>query len=156
MSILTECLLCSGVLKKVTTSVKTNWGGKHPLTISGIPAEQCEACNEVVFSLEAAHLIQSISRGFADGKNPDKPDLLALPEVAELLRVSHQTIYNMVRDGRLQAQKAGREWRFRREDLDKILAPQVAMAARANNLTQRDLAAAQKSLAKAKKKEHVS
>ena len=101
MKKMNECLLCGGAVKQITTSVKTNWGGKHPLTISGIPAEQCEACGEITFSLEATRLIQSISRGIADGGAGEKPDFLALPEVAALLKVSHQTIYNMVRDGRL-------------------------------------------------------
>lgn len=125
-----ECLLCGGAVKNITTSVKTNWGGQHPLTVSGIPAEQCEACGEITFSLEATRLIQSISRGIAKGGVGDKPDFLALPEVAALLQVSHQTIYNMVRDGRLQAQKVGREWRFRRDELDQFLSPPVLSVAR--------------------------
>jgi len=124
-----ECLLCGGAVKNITTSVKTNWGGQHPLTISGIPAEQCEACGEITFSLEATRLVQSASRGIAEGGAEDKPDFLALPEVAALLQVSHQTIYNMVRDGRLQAQKVGREWRFRREELDQLFSPPVMLAA---------------------------
>ena len=124
-----ECLLCGGAVKEITTSVKTNWGGKQPLTISGIPAEQCEACGEITFSLEATRFIQSISRGITDGGAGEKLNFLALPEVAALLKVSHQTIYNMVRDGRLQAQKAGREWRFRREDLANLMEPKVARVA---------------------------
>ena len=139
MKKMNECLLCGGAVKQITTSVKTNWGGKHPLTISGIPAEQCEACGEITFSLEATRLIQSISRGIADGGAGEKPDFLALPEVAALLKVSHQTIYNMVRDGRLQAQKVGREWRFHREGLDQLLAPSVMLAAQADQVTPRDM-----------------
>ena len=144
MKKMNECLLCGGVVKEITTSVKKNWGGKHPLTISGIPAEQCDACGEITFSLEATRLIQSISRWIVDGSAWEKPDFLALPEVAALLKVSRQTIYNMVRDGRLQAQKVGREWRFHREGLDQLLAPSVLLAARADQVTQRDMAAVQK------------
>ena len=150
-----ECLLCGGAVKAIVTSVKTNWAGKHPLTISGIPAEQCEACGEVTFSLEATRLIQSISRGIAEDGVVEKPDYLALPEVAELLQVSHQTIYNMLRDGRLQAQKVGREWRFRREGLDQLLMPPVLLAARADKVTQRDVAAAQKRMTRNGNNEHL-
>ena len=155
MKKMNECLLCGGAVKQITTSVKTNWGGKHPLTISGIPAEQCEACGEITFSLEATRLIQSISRGIADGGAGEKPDFLALPEVAALLKVSHQTIYNMVRDGRLQAQKVGREWRFHREGLDQLLAPSVMVAARADQLTQRDMAAVQKRISRNRNNEYA-
>ena len=137
-----ECLLCGGAVKNITTSVKTNWAGKHPLTISGIPAEQCEACGEITFSLEATRLIQSISRGIAEDRTGEKPDYLALPEVAALLQVSHQTIYNMLRDGRPQAQKAGREWRFHRADLDKLLGLPALRIAKSNGVGQHELAAA--------------
>ena len=126
---MSECLFCGGAVKEITTSVKTNSGGTHPLTISGIPAEQCEDCGEITFSLEATRLMQSISRGIAAGGAGEKPDFLTLPDVAALLRVSHQTIYNMVRDGRIRAQKAGREWRFRQEDLVSLMEPKVTLVA---------------------------
>ena len=49
------------------------------------------------------------------------PEILTLPEVAKMLRVSHQTIYNMIRDGRLKGYKVGREWRFLKKDMDDYL-----------------------------------
>ncbi len=155
MNRMNECLLCGGAVKEITTSVKANWGGKHPLTISGIPAEQCEVCGEITFSLEATRLIQSISRGIADGGVGEKPDFLALPEVAALLQVSHQTIYNMVRDGRLQAQKVGREWRFHREKLDQLLAPPVLLASRTDQVTQSGMAVVKKRFSRKRNKEYA-
>jgi excisionase family DNA binding protein len=41
--------------------------------------------------------------------------------VADLLRVSNQTVYNMIKDGRLHALKIGREWRFMRKDIESVL-----------------------------------
>lgn len=44
-------------------------------------------------------------------------DILTLPEVAELLRVSKQTVYNMIKDKTLTPSKVGREYRFIRSDV---------------------------------------
>ena len=150
-----ECLVCGGAVKNITTSVKTNWAGKHPLTISGIPAEQCEVCGEITFSLEATRMIQSISRGIAEDRTGEKPDFLALPEVAALLQVSHQTIYNMIRDGRLQAKKAGREWRFHRADLDKLFALPALRTAKSDAAGQHEIGAAKARNSRTRKNEQA-
>lgn len=39
----------------------------------------------------------------------DMPEFLKVPEVAELLRLSNQTVYQLINDGRLPALKAGRK-----------------------------------------------
>ena len=44
-------------------------------------------------------------------------DILTLKETAEYLRVSGQTVYNMIKDRRIKAYKVGREWRFFRSDI---------------------------------------
>ncbi len=44
-------------------------------------------------------------------------------EVAELLQVSRQTVYNWINEGRLQAVKAGRTTRVAREALADFLKP---------------------------------
>lgn len=43
----------------------------------------------------------------------------SLEEVAEYLGVSHQTVYNMIRDKRIKAHKIGREWRFYPADIEE-------------------------------------
>lgn len=48
-------------------------------------------------------------------------DILTLKETAEYLRVSGQTVYNMIKDRRIKAYKVGREWRFFRSDIMKYL-----------------------------------
>ena len=51
-----------------------------------------------------------------------KPEkLMTLEEVAEYLRLSVHTIYKMAQKGKIPALKAGKKWRFRKEDIDKWL-----------------------------------
>ena len=58
----------------------------------------------------------------------EKREILTLSEVASLLRVSHQTIYNMIKDGRLKGYKVGREWRFIKKDIDTYLLPEKSQS----------------------------
>jgi len=77
-------------------------------------------------------MIQNITAGFADSQVKDKPDLLNLQETAELLRVSNQTVYNMLKDGRLSARKIGKEWRFLKDEVYEAIVGKntVSVAAR--------------------------
>jgi excisionase family DNA binding protein len=51
---------------------------------------------------------------------PDSP-LLTMPEAIQALKTSRPTFYRWVRSGQIKAQKVGRQWRFRREDLDRFM-----------------------------------
>lgn len=44
-------------------------------------------------------------------------DILNLNETADYLRISKQTVYNMIKDGRIKAYKVGREWKILRSDI---------------------------------------
>ena len=46
---------------------------------------------------------------------------LTVPEVAKLLRMSRQTIYNMVKAGSIPHFKVGNKVRFNRADLDALM-----------------------------------
>jgi excisionase family DNA binding protein len=48
-------------------------------------------------------------------------DALTVPEVAKLLRMSRQTIYNMIRDGKIPHFRIGNKVRFTRTDLDALM-----------------------------------
>ena len=50
------------------------------------------------------------------------PEELSLHEVAEILDVHYMTAYRYVRLGILPAQREGRSWRIRRDDLDNFMA----------------------------------
>lgn len=44
-----------------------------------------------------------------------------LEEIAEKLKVSYMTVYRWVKDGKLKAVKAGKQYRVRSSELDKFL-----------------------------------
>ena len=46
---------------------------------------------------------------------------LTVPEVAKLLRMSRQTIYNMVKSGDIPHFRVGNKVRFNRADLDALM-----------------------------------
>lgn len=50
-------------------------------------------------------------------------DTLTVPEVAQVLRVSRQTIYNMIRTGKLPHFRVGTKVRFNRADIEAMMKP---------------------------------
>ncbi len=53
-------------------------------------------------------------------KARDKEDVLSLDQAAQVLGVSRSTIYRWQNESRLRGFKVGRQWRFRRSDLDSF------------------------------------
>lgn len=51
--------------------------------------------------------------------------LLTTQEVADLLKVTVRTVYNLLESGELQGVKVGRVWRVREEDLEAFLSRPV-------------------------------
>lgn len=51
----------------------------------------------------------------------DFPDVLTLEEASEYLQVSTRTLGDLAREGKLPGAKIGREWRFLRADLDRMI-----------------------------------
>ncbi len=47
--------------------------------------------------------------------------LMTLDEVAAYLRLSKDTVYRMVKSGRIPAVKVGTQWRFRRPEVEQWL-----------------------------------
>lgn len=93
----------------------------------------------VVYGPEETRMIQNIARGYADSAIQEKPDILTVDEVSDLLKVTSQTIYNMIKDNRLKAIKIGREWRFRRSDIEELINPsRQVIAARGGEVSQKD------------------
>jgi excisionase family DNA binding protein len=52
---------------------------------------------------------------------PDLQSCLTTDEVLSYLKVTPRTIYRLIRSGELPALRVGRQWRFRRPDLDAWL-----------------------------------
>jgi excisionase family DNA binding protein len=60
---------------------------------------------------------------------------LTTDEVLVYLKVTPRTIYRLIRTGELPAMRVGRQWRFRRPDLDAWLARQSHGGRRASNVS---------------------
>lgn len=111
-----NCYICNTEMEQKQTSINTGWG-QYKLTVEGISAYVCPKCDEVVLEGKDSVMLQKLSKSLAEVTEDQKPDILNLTEVANLLRVTNQTIYNMIKDGRIKAYKFGREWRFFRKDV---------------------------------------
>lgn len=110
------CDECNSRMTKTKTNVNLKFGNKI-LTIRGVEAYKCELCNNEIISDKEFEMIENL---FESVSKPEI-DVLNLEETADLLRVSNQTIYNMIKDNRIKAYKIGREWRFMRADIDAYL-----------------------------------
>ncbi len=47
--------------------------------------------------------------------------ILTVDEISDYLKIPKSTIYKLVREGKIPAQKIGRHWRFRKESIDRWL-----------------------------------
>lgn len=109
------CHECGGVMVPCTLSKTLKYQGKE-IEIKGLEGYQCSECGERIFSAQEVRMMQNLMKALSEIQVP-KVDVLNLEETAEYLRVSNQTVYNMIRDGRIKAYKVGREWRFLRGDI---------------------------------------
>lgn len=114
-----QCYICGGEMKKIKKDVDATWKGRT-ITFRGMNAWVCSSCGEEAYEPDDVRLMQGLIRGTLN--KPEYPEIMNVSEVAELLRVSNQTIYNLVNSGQLPATKVGREWRFSREKILQILA----------------------------------
>lgn len=51
-------------------------------------------------------------------------DLLTIKEVADYLRMGLLTVYKLVKTGKIPAFKIGKQWRVKKEDLEKYIETQ--------------------------------
>lgn len=129
-----KCFICGADMEEKVISTKAGWG-KYKLTIDGVNAYVCPECGEITYSSEEIHMLQELGKSLSGLSEEERPDVLNVSEVADLLRVSNQTVYNMIRDGRLRAIKIGREWRFMRKDIESIISNADDFQAAARNLS---------------------
>lgn len=115
-----KCVLCNNEMDSIKASFQSKWG-EYEVTIDEVKAYRCKQCQRFVFEPEVARMIQNITAGFSERQPDERPELINVDDVADLLSVSNQTVYNMIKDGRLKAVKVGREWRFSRHQIEKIL-----------------------------------
>ncbi|OCB02198.1 transcriptional regulator [Acidithiobacillus ferrivorans] len=53
-------------------------------------------------------------------------EILTLEEVAAYLKVGKKTVYRLAQQGQIPSFKLGGTWRFRRTELDRWIAAQIA------------------------------
>lgn len=51
----------------------------------------------------------------------DLDEVLTIGELSTYLKISRSTLYKLVGEGKIPAQKVGRHWRFRKEAIDHWL-----------------------------------
>lgn len=124
-----RCYECHGNMIEKRIEITSGWG-EYELSIKGVKAFVCEKCGAISLRTEEIKMMEDISRGFAERPENERPDYLNVEETADLLRVSTQTVYNMIRSGKLKGTKFGREWRFLRKNIESLLQPDRAIAAR--------------------------
>ena len=54
--------------------------------------------------------------------------LLTVNEVADLLRVSRMTVYQLIKEGQMKALRVGRSYRLREDDVDEYLSKRYTEA----------------------------
>ena len=113
------CPNCKSLLTEKETSIEATTNGME-VSMKGIPLYYCEACQS--FHLYATDIQPAISL-----LRPNQPlpvntanYLYTLEEVANMLRVTKQTVYNMLWKGRIKGQKSGREWRIPATELERL------------------------------------
>lgn len=125
-----KCNECGSELKVIKTDINSGWGN-YKVVIKDIPALVCEKCGNKLFKAADMEMIEKLSIALSETK--EQPEFINLKEAADLLRVSNQTVYNMISDGRLKAVKCGREWRFMRKNIESVLTPDNNLAFAARN-----------------------
>lgn len=50
------------------------------------------------------------------------PEVMTVAEVADYLRLNEATVYRLAQQGKIPGAKLGRQWRFKREVIDRLLA----------------------------------
>lgn len=136
------CHECGSKMELCTISKTFRFQSKE-VELKGIEAYQCPKCGERVFTDKEAAMIESLMHALNEKPAPII-DVLNLEETASYLRVSNQTVYNMIKDGRIKAYKVGREWRFLRQDIAAYMNSMrnsdfMAMAAKGGQANAADL-----------------
>lgn len=137
-NIIRVCNECGKKMKKITTTMDLKFENKK-LMVLGVEAYRCEDCDNEIIEDKEFEMIENLF----DSVTKPEITILNLDETADLLRVSNQTIYNMIKAGRIKAYKIGREWRFMRSDIEAYLQrssnDQILTAAKGGKIDGEDL-----------------
>lgn len=113
---LSHCPICNGDVEDAQITLT------YPLKDSFslcqmVTGQRCLQCKEEFFDdsilQEANNVVKHISALLND--------IIDVSELAAYLRTHENTIYSMVKEGKLPGYKVGREWRFLRTAIDRLL-----------------------------------
>ncbi len=148
------CVKCGEQMILKTISRTFNIRGKE-IEIRGIEAYVCDKCGEIVYTNAEAKMIERVIDAVNE-RPQEEISTLNLTETAEYLRVSNQTVYNMIKDGRIKAYKVGREWRFLGSDIlayMNVSASDSLLAAKGGTSSEHDMQIIRQEIANRKKTE---
>jgi excisionase family DNA binding protein len=64
---------------------------------------------------------KSTKKATEQGKSPEmSDDVMTVKDVAAYLKLDERTVYNLAIKGKIPAIKIGKQWRFRRAQIDKL------------------------------------
>lgn len=112
-----KCTICGAEMLKKQMDVDKAWKGRT-ITFRGLDVQVCEGCGIKVYDSSDVELMESFVEGTLE--KSDYPKVMNVEEVSRFLRITPQSVYNMLRDGRISATKVGREWRFSKESIMSI------------------------------------
>jgi len=114
------CFECNSKMKEEIRELEISRNG-YTLKLNGIKAYACPNCGQIVYNSNDIKLMEKLCLAMSETKTNESEINLNVSELAEALRVSNQTIYNMIKDGRLKPIKIGKEWRFMKKDIQSLL-----------------------------------
>lgn len=127
------CFECGTKMKEEIRELEIIRDG-YTLKLNGVKAYVCPKCCQIIYNSNDLKVMEKLCVSMSQTGNQENEMNLNVSELAETLRVSNQTIYNMIRDGRLKPIKIGKEWRFMKKDIQSILGEESElMAARGFN-----------------------
>ena len=97
-----KCYICSGNMKQTSKQVEGNWKGRTVI-FKGLAPWVCEKCGEEAYEPADVDVTQSLIQGTSEAK--PAPEIMNIEEVADLLRVSTQTVYTLARTGSYRQRK---------------------------------------------------
>lgn len=113
------CFECCSKMKEEVRELEISRNG-YTLKLNGVKAYICPNCGQIVYNSNDIKMMEKLCLTMAETKINESEMNLNVSELAEALRVSNQTIYNMIKDGRLKPIKIGKEWRFMKKDIQSL------------------------------------
>lgn len=122
------CFECDTKMKEENRELEVS-RNDYTLKLSGVKAYVCPKCGQIIYNSNDIKMLEKLCMAFSETNMQEKEMYLNVSELADALRVSNQTIYNMIKDKRLKPIKIGKEWRFMKKDIQSLLSDDTELLA---------------------------